>query len=113
MRLHSALVLFSLSVSTVAAQPVTNPETALTLRLAESAAEFVVEASRGANLSTVDIAVTVVCLLEAVEPLPMEVREQMAAAPDFEDALDLAVTFAENAGGELAATLEPTLGGCL
>jgi hypothetical protein len=112
MRLHSALVLFSLSVSTVAAQPVTNPETALTLRLAESAAEFVVEASRGANLSTVDIAVTVVCLLEAVEPLPMEVREQMAA-PDFEDALDLAVTFAENAGGELAATLEPTLGGCL
>jgi hypothetical protein len=55
-------------------------------------------------------AATIVCIVEALTPLPDGIRFEMLLTEDFEDALDLAVGYVERTG--LVADLERNLEAC-
>jgi len=85
--------------------------TELKQRLAAFAAPFIAEESGGAELRR--IAAAVVCVVEALDPLPDSVKLEMLQADDFEDTLDLAVVLAEGGGvGRDGDSLERNLEAC-
>ena len=95
-----------------AAQNFPDPATVLKQRLAEFAAPFALAQAPDATLP--ELAATIVCLVEALNVLPEGVKYEMLQAPDFEDALDLAVGYAERpAFQELGIDLEDNLENCL
>ena len=81
-------------------------------QLAALAAPFVAVQFPDATLA--ELTATTVCLVEALNPLPDEVKADMLSAADFEDALDVAVGYAEEVGlGERGVPLEANLEACL
>ncbi len=57
--------------------------------LIAKARPFLAEENPGATPATIDA--TVACVMSVIGELPSELKVQMIAAPDFEDALDLLV----------------------
>ena len=86
------------------AQEFPDPATDLKMRLAEMAAPFLAEEDPEASMA--EFAATAVCIVEALDALPDGIRFEMLQAPDFEDALDLAVNHAERVGLPLENHLE-------
>lgn len=108
MRLMKAVAIpltcLSLAAAPAMAQGFPGADTLLRQQLAAFAMPFLAE--EAPNLTLPDLAATVVCIVDALDPLPEEIKLQMLAQEDFEDALDLAVIYGEQAKLPVGSRLE-------
>ncbi len=89
------LTCLALTAAPAMAQEFPDAASLLRQELAAFAAPFVAE--EGPNLTMPELAATIVCIVDALEPLPEDIKRQMLDQDDFEDALDLAVIYGEDA----------------
>jgi hypothetical protein len=93
------------------AQEFPDEATQLKQQLAMFAVPYLADEDAGADAQ--ELVAAVVCVVEALNPLPDDVKSAMLTQDDFEDALDLAVEYAEEAGfGDRGIDLEKNLEAC-